>query len=218
MESGVDVVVKRWCARLGFVGMGRVFSSLPFVSVVVTSVSFLLELLDNTVERAGLILMSGMAAERGAELPRTMVSLESPDECWVLIVSVRAMARSRAMAVSLLFLRRALLVAEGGRACGVLHRDGLEYEPFGDVDRASGVSPRSNLCINCLVLTWRPKLNSTRLLAPLPLRLLWDARSFPAMTLALGGGWSIHRLSIGSGDGRLTTGGCRSLTGGARAV
>jgi hypothetical protein len=128
MESGVDVVVERWCAKLGFSGSGSAFSSLPFVAADVADAPFLPELLDRTVESAGrlwrtrITLMSGTTAERGAELPRTIVSLESPDECWVLTVSVRAIAT---MAVSLLFLRCELLVAEGGRACGVLHRDEL---------------------------------------------------------------------------------------------
>lgn len=42
-------------------------------------------------------------------------------------------------------------------------------------------------------------------------------RSFPAMTFALGGGCSIHLVSALL-FGPLTIGGCRSLTGGIRAI
>lgn len=211
---------RRWSTGLFL--SGSAFSSLlPWVWRWEGERSSAPEPLDTTVDRQGrlwrtrMTLISGVPLVLGAELDLRMVSLESPEERCVLTVFDRDIAGSRR------FLWREL-VADGGRACGV--RDiswrwaetRLLYELFREMEGISGVSPRSSLCMTCLVLSCRCRLSSTRLLAPLPLRLLFDARSLPAMTLALGGGWSIHLLSAGSGDGRLTTGGCSSLTGGAR--
>lgn len=202
---------------------GSVFSSLETTSCdeFESREESMSEPLDTMVERPGRVsrmrmtVMSGTDAECATVFPSVMVSLESPEECWVFSVSVRVMAVSRRF--------RRELAEDGGRAWGVrdLARRCPEtrfpYELTGEMEGSSVVISRSSLCIICRVLTWRPRLNSTRLLAPLPLRLRVDARSFPDMTLAFGGGCSIQRFSAGSGDGRLTTGGCSSFTGGARA-
>lgn len=143
---------------------------------------------------------------------RASASLESLAEELRVMVDFVDMAVSRRL--------RCRLDAEGGLACGVRDRWAevrLAWELAGEMDGTSPVFRRSSFCINCFVLTCLPRFNSTRLLEPLWLRLMLLARSLPAMTLAFGGGCSIHRFSAGSGEGRLTTGGWSSLTGGARA-
>ena len=97
-----------------------------------------------------------------------------------------------------------LMAAEEGKCSPLLTFDSISLSP------------------TCL-----PRLNSDTLLIlplllfvpPVPLRLLFGvfALSLPSMTLALGGGCNIHRVSLRLVGCVLTTGGCRSLISGFRA-
>lgn len=85
------------------------FSSPRWVRTSVAE-SFCPELLEKTVDSAGRLwrartsLTSEAAALLKVELPRTTMSLETIEDCWVLAVSVRAVAWSRAVVASHLFL------------------------------------------------------------------------------------------------------------------
>lgn len=92
-----------------------------------------------------------------------------------------------------------------------------------DIDRSSrsaGISPRRNLSSTARPVTWRLRFvpsTPSRLLPLLPLRLRF-ARSLPSITFAGGGGCSIHRVAPLLVGWVLTTGGCKSFTGGFRAT
>jgi hypothetical protein len=133
-ESEEFVEVRPWWTGAGFSGRGRAFSSLLVGGLGraedrdMGKVSCAVEPLDTTVERQGRLFRTGILEMKGTTsvgrfigVPRTIVSLELPDECCVLIVSVLAMGVSVfVIAVSLrLFLRE--LFELGGRACGVRH-------------------------------------------------------------------------------------------------
>lgn len=87
-----------------------------------------------------------------------------------------------------------------------------------------GYSPRRTLSSINLSPTLRPRLTSSLLrfespdllLTPLPLRLRGDNLSLPSIMRALGGGCSIHLVSLRRVETLLTTGGWRSLTAGLR--
>jgi hypothetical protein len=83
-----------------------------------------------------------------------------------------------------------------------------------DCDLSSGiVSPLCNLASTNLSVTCRLRGAPFRLLPLLPARLLFTL-SFPSITFAGGGGCSIHLVSSMLAGVVLTTGGCKSLTGG----
>lgn len=188
------------------------------------------EPLETTVERRGRVLrmrrsfvvVGGVMARGGlvgAEGGRMWITvlLEWAEECHSSMVG-----GGGAMAVSRRFLLREL-AADGGLGWRIFGVRSLVYDVSLDRGGISGVWPLSILACSCFALTCRCKLSSIRLLeplplVPLPLRRRFDARSFPLMMLALGGGCSIQRLSSGLGEGMLTTGGWRSFTGGARAT
>lgn len=99
----------------------------------------------------------------------------------------------------------------------------LIIEVDADID-SGGCSPRLTFSSINLSPTFRPRfisslfrLESLLLLTPLPLRLR-VALSLPSMMRALGGGCSIHWVSLRCVGCVLTTGGCRSLTAGLRAT
>jgi hypothetical protein len=164
-----------------------------------------------SLEVGGVAARGGVVGAEGGGMWMT-VSLEWAEECHNSIVGGGGV-----MAVSRLFFLREL-AADEGRGCGVFGARSFVHDVSLDKGGNSGVWPLSILACNCFALTCRWRLSSTRLLAPLPLRLRADARSFPLMMLAFGGGCSIQRLSSGRGEGILTTGGWRSFTGGARAI
>lgn len=96
-----------------------------------------------------------------------------------------------------------------------------DVEVAADMD---GYSPRWTFSSINLSPTLRPRLMSSLLrfespdllLTPLPLRLRGDNLSLPSIMRALGGGCSIHLVSLRRVETLLTTGGWRSLTAGLR--
>lgn len=107
---------------------------------------------------------------------------------------------------------------------GKLPPDGtrsMDVEVAAEMD---GYIPRRAFSSINLSPTLRPRLTSSLLrcesadllLTPLPLRLRGDSLSLPSIMRALGGGCSIHLVSLRRVETLLTTGGWRSLTAGLR--